>query len=139
MFLLHLFFALIVALFMTSIYKFVLRRQYPMPIIIFFVIVFLGAWLGGVWITPVGSSVWNVHWLPFFLASLVFALLLLATKTQKNRRQSRQKDKELEKENVTRAALGSFFWVLIILLILGIVIHYVGVKIQPLHIIPTVQ
>ena len=139
MFLLHLFLALVMALFMTSIYTFVLRRQYPMPIIIFFVIVFLGAWLGGVWITPVGSSVWNVHWLPFFLASLIFALLLLATRTQKNRRGMRRQDKDLEKENVARAALGSFFWVLIVLLILGIVIHYVGIKIQPLPIIPTVQ
>jgi len=139
MFLLHLFFALIMALFMTSIYKFVLRRQYPMPIIIFFVIVFLGAWLGGVWITPVGSSVWNVHWLPFFLASLIFALLLLGTRTQENRRRSRQQDKDLEKENVARAALGSFFWVLIFLLILGIIMHYLGVKVQSLPILPPVK
>jgi DMSO reductase anchor subunit len=139
MFLLHLCLALIMALFMTAIYRFVPRRQYPMPSILFFIIVFLGVWLGGVWITPVGPSVWNVHWLPFFLASLIFVLLMLAIKTQINRRRLQQQDKDVEKENVTRAALGSFFWVLIVLLILGIVMHYVGVKLQPLPILPTVQ
>jgi len=43
--------------------------------LIFFGLVLLAAWAGGVWLPPVGPSFLGVYWMPFLFIGLVIALL----------------------------------------------------------------
>ena len=55
MFWIDLFIALIVAVILTLVFVFVVRRRGPWEsTFLFFVVVFLGAWAGGLWLKPVG-------------------------------------------------------------------------------------
>jgi len=131
----HLVISLSTATIITLFFKAVLFKKLSWPLWIFFLISFLGTWIGGVWVTPMGPTVWNVHWLPFFFAGLIFALLLVATDPSKSHRFQLKKEQR-EKEMVVKAALGSFFWLLIILLIVGIIVYYLGYRfprIQPIQ------
>lgn len=82
---------------------------------------------------PVGPPVWNVYWLPFFFSGLIFSLLLAVTISSRSDRLKKNKKKMIEEEEVAKAALGSFFWALIVALILGIIMHYLGYRIPPIQ------
>lgn len=125
MFIIHFLVAFFVALFITGLFLLVFHRQRRCPVFIFFLIVFLGTWVGGVWMVPIGPTIWNVYWMPFFFAGLIFALLLAAALPMGSFRFRSYNKKQLEKEKVAKAVLRSFFWVLIISLIVGIFIHYI--------------
>ncbi len=73
-------FAFLVAVFLSAIFALGVRRQGPWTdFVAFFTIVFLAAWAGSVWVTPVGRSLWGVYWLPFPFVGFVIALLLAAS------------------------------------------------------------
>jgi uncharacterized membrane protein YhaH (DUF805 family) len=67
-----------------------------------------------------------MFWLPFLCVSIIFVLILMVTTQSKSKRYTRDQKKELDNEKTARMVLGSFFWVLIFLFILGIVMHYLG-------------
>lgn len=47
-------------------------------ILLLFVIVLLAAWAGGLWITPFGPAIQDVHWLPYLITGLIFGFLFVA-------------------------------------------------------------
>jgi hypothetical protein len=127
MFFVELLFAFIIALFLTVIFA-GFRRSGPWAsLFIFFLLVFLASWAGGLWMAPVGPRLWGAYWVPFLLVGLIFALLLAAMPPDRHSESSVElvepKKAKKEQERLT-TALGVFFWVLVIVLILAILARY---------------
>jgi amino acid permease len=123
-------FASAVALFLTVVFAVIGRQaKTPARVIVFFLVVFLGAWAGGIWITPVGPALLGVYWLSFFAAGLLFALVLEAiaaftVRPAESQSGHIQEDKKEERE--IESALGAFFWVLLVMFVAAIVLGYIG-------------
>ena len=86
-----------------------------------FLVMFLGIWAGGVWITPVGPALYGVYWLPFMLTGLIIGLLVAASS---DHRPNASEGAVTQKE-ATRIGVSTFFWVMVALLILVIFAYYV--------------
>jgi len=129
MFLLDLLFALVFALLLTGIFTAAFRRRGPWDIWWgFLLVIFLGIWAAGLWITPVPfAPTWlTLSWLPALIVGIFLALLLAAAtppqppRTPPTRRTAARE----EVEDVTLIALDVFFWVLVVGLIISIVVAY---------------
>lgn len=121
-------FALIIALFFSAIIvlAFGWRRPdrttvWPSLLFVFFLILML-TWIGGVWIVPFGPVLWGGYWLPFLFVGLFFAILFMALyppyRIQESRRGS-------ETEVTAGTIIGGFFWFLLLIVIIGLIVHYV--------------
>lgn len=123
-------FALAVALFLTVVFAVIGRQgRRPARVIVFFVVVFLGAWAGGIWITPVGPSILGVYWVSFFAAGLLFALVLEAVaafSTRPAEPQSGHIQEDKKEEREIESVLGAFFWVLLAMFVAAIILGYIG-------------
>ncbi len=121
-------FALGVALFLTVVFAVIGRRtKSPQRVILFFLIVYLGAWAGGIWITPIGPTVLGVYWLSFFAVGLVFALVLEAVAAFSHRPPDSmasevQTDKKEERE--IESVLSIFVWILALTFVAAIIAGY---------------
>jgi len=127
MFFMDLVFVLFLALILTLIFAVGFRRQsWGGGLILFFLVLFLATWAGGVWITPFGPVWWGISWLPFIFVGLVIALLLTAT-MRPDRIRPREGggvDMKPRAEVESLAALDAFFWVLFCGLLLAIIVGY---------------
>lgn len=121
------FFALGIAALVTALFAAGLGRRGPWASSpLFFVLVFLAAWAGGVWITPVGPPLWGFYWLPFVIVAVLFALLLAAATPPARPPRSRLEAQEQARDMATTAlVVETFFWVLLIGLVLVILLRYV--------------
>jgi hypothetical protein len=87
---------------------------------LFFLIIFLATWAGQLWITPFGPVIWGVTWVPLVVVSIFFLFLILALIPPV----PLNKKANGKAEDDVLIALGSFFWAIMILLILAIVLGY---------------
>lgn len=119
-------YALIISILISVVFVYGFRREGPWQgFFIFFLIIFLAAWAGGIWLAPTRTSIRGMYWLPFLMVGLIFALLLAAATPPKPEPSIILKTKkEAKKEEVIKTALSIFFWVLIIALIVAIVVGY---------------
>ena len=128
MVLIHFLFALGTAVILSLI--FVLgfgRKRGRSSVLIFFILILLASWAGGVWLTPIGPTLWEVYWLPFLVVGLIVALVLAAVAAPPPRRSSVELVEPMEEEVDKKAAywvMGIFFWSLIVVLIVAIVWRY---------------
>jgi hypothetical protein len=90
----------------------------------FFLIVFLFAWAGGVWIAPVGPFWLGVSWVPVFVTGLLVALLLTAAGPRRPPRTRQEVRAQAAAEEDVAVAISMFFWILIILLAFSIIGRY---------------
>lgn len=90
----------------------------------FLIIVFLGAWAGGLWIRPFGPTFYDVAWVPFLIAGLVIALLLAASASARYPR-PRNPAGEAAYEGEIAAAFGIFFWLVLVGPVVTVVLSYV--------------
>lgn len=133
MFLSELLLAFIVAVLLTAIFAAGFRRTGPWDsVILFFLVVLLAAWAGGIWIGPVGPALFNLYWIPFVFIGLLIALLLAAAGPTYRPRTPREAQREVRDEARSEAAaaeaavaLGWFFWILLLGLLVAIVIRYI--------------
>lgn len=117
--------AILFALIFSLIFSLGLRKSGPWPNFgIFFLIVFLAILAGGIWITPVGPSVWGVYWAPMLVIALLTSLILAAATPDHKPRTRTEAIKQAEEEQDAAAVLGIFFWILIIAFIATIVIRF---------------
>jgi hypothetical protein len=121
-------FALAVSLFLTVVFAVIGRQaKSRRRVIVFFLLVFLSAWAGGIWITPVGPTILGVYWLSFFAVGLIFALVLEAIAAFHSR-PPQQGPEELradaKEEHELESALNTFFWILLLTFIGAIVLGY---------------
>jgi len=125
-FLVYLLFALLVSVLLTAIFLFGLgRKESWRRFLTFFLPVFLAAWAGGLWVTPVGPSAWGVYWVPFLFAGLMFALLLAATAPSRSPRSLREAAEQASQEEQVERAVGWLFWVLVAALVAAIMARYI--------------
>lgn len=126
MFLVDFFFALAIAGVVTAVFTLLLGRRGPWgswPI--FFVLIFLVAWAGGVWVTPIGPPVWGLYWIPFLAVAILFSLLLAAATPPDKPPQSRIEAWEQTRDMATTAlVVETFFWLLLVGLVLSILLRY---------------
>lgn len=121
-------FALATAFLLTVIFVALGRRARSWRrIVVFFSLVLLAAWAGGVWITPVGPRLLGVYWLSFLVAGLIFALLQEALAASPKRIVPREKVDELaaKEEREIERIFNVFSFVLLIAFIAVIVIGYI--------------
>jgi uncharacterized membrane protein YfcA len=118
-----LFLALIVAVVVGVLFIRVFRQKGPWEKHwIFFLIVFLAAWVASLWVTPYGPTVWGVPLFPVVLVALAFALLLAAATPRRPPHTAAEAiHQERLTRQATRAAVGAFFWVFLVLNLIIIV------------------
>jgi hypothetical protein len=127
MFFIDLVFVLFLALILTLIFAVGFRRRsLGGGLIVFFLVLFLATWAGGVWITPFGPVWWGVSWLPFIFVGLVIALLLTATMAPDRIRPREGGGVNLEPRSDvdSLAVFDAFMWVLICGLLVAIIMGY---------------
>lgn len=128
MFWTDLLFGLGVAVVLTAAFASTLRRRGPWTsTALFLLVVFLASWAGGVWLTPIGSRLWGVAWVPFVVAG-IFAALVLAGMAALVAPPRTPTDVAERTEAQTRAflALRGPVWFILFLLVLSILLHYAG-------------
>jgi len=125
MFLADILFALCMAMLFTLVFAVGLRRTGPWANIrIFFLVVFLAAWAGGLWISPAGPVFIGIAWLPILLFSFLLAVLLASfTPPQRPEPKVETITEVKDKETAVRA-FGAFFWILLIGLVVIILLGY---------------
>jgi hypothetical protein len=132
----HLLIALLFALLFTAIFAAGLRKKGPWAsLVLFFVIIFLATWAGGIWLHPIGRPVWGVHWMAFLFVGLVIALILAATVPGRQEESSVElvdPNKERAEKKAALGALGILFWVLMVALIVAIIARYVLYDVSPM-------
>jgi hypothetical protein len=92
-------------------------------VLIFFGILFLTTWAGGIWVTPFGPILFDVPWLSFLLVGLFIALILTAISPPPRRPRTAQ-EAAAYAEAEAAIAIDIFFWVLIAGLIVTILVAY---------------
>lgn len=91
----------------------------------FFAILFLATWAGGLWLAPVGKPLKGIYLLSFLAAGMIFALLLAAAAPSRGIRSPKQAYIQKKSEEEAReAALGVFFWILVVVLVVAIAARY---------------
>jgi hypothetical protein len=130
MFWIDLIFAILVALLLVALFAAVFQVRGPWNSILwFFLVVLLVTWAGGVWLAPMGPAVGGFYFFPFLLAGLVVVLLLAATTTPPPKEGETVEFVDAKEQRAGRravgAALGIFFWVLLMLLAAVIFFRYI--------------
>jgi hypothetical protein len=126
MFLTDLLFVLIITMTLTALFTVGFRRHRTWPVLLgFFVILFMTTWAAGVWMTPIGSSLWGVPWLSFLIVGILFALLLTAIIPLSISTRDRDNTSLEGERTVGIEIFNLFFLILIIALAMTVFIHYV--------------
>jgi len=79
-------------------------------------------WLTSLWVEPVGPVYLGVAWIPIILVALIVMLIIAAAVPPRPRRAAVATAPE--EETAADVAFGIFFWVLLIVLVLGIAAGY---------------
>jgi len=129
MFIVHIVLALAVAAVLSLIFAIGFRTRGPWGSIwVFFAVIFLSSWAGGLWLPAMGPPLWGVYWIPFLLAGVIIALVLTATVAPQSPRTTVELVEPAEEATAAgraRSVLGVFFWILIAALVVAIVSRYV--------------
>jgi hypothetical protein len=121
------FIALIIAILLAVFFAAVLGWKRPGrsgigPALVFlFLLLFLTTWAVGSWIQPFGPMLWGAYWLPYLFVGLIFALFIVSLIPPP--RSSRRPPLSRE-ESETETALGGFLWILVVIFVVAIIVHY---------------
>jgi hypothetical protein len=126
MFLGEILFALCMALLFTLVFTLGFKRPGPWPAWwAFFLVIFLAAWAGGLWITPAGPVFVGIYWLPIILVALVFAILLAAVAPPQSRQPKVETISQVkQRESTAEKMFDVFFWALLTVLAIAIILGY---------------
>lgn len=93
----------------------------------FFSVTLLAVIAADLWIEPIGPYYGDIYWLPPLVVGLIIAFLLAAT-SPPNKPIPRLKEplNEMVEKQSTVIALGTFFWFLLILMLLLIVLGFLN-------------
>lgn len=91
----------------------------------FFLVIFLAAWAGGLWISPAGPVFIGIYWLPIILVAFIFAVLLAAVSPLQTRQPKVETVSQVEKqETAAEKVFDAFFWLLLFSLVIAIILGY---------------
>lgn len=94
---------------------------------LFFIVVFLAAWAGGIWLSPLGPTWGGSPWLSILLVALIFALLLAAAAVPPEYGAAAGVLSPGESKGEKKRSVKLFFWFLLGILLAAIVIRYITV------------
>jgi hypothetical protein len=122
--------ALVMALIITLFFSGVLKHKGPWGAIwLVFITIFLASWAGYLWINPFGPMVMGVSVMPIFAVGLIFAFILAAVTVPTQRTVKNLTIKE-DVPSDTKIAIGIFFWIVLILLVIAIVTGYIRMPVN---------
>lgn len=128
MWFIHLLFALIIGLLLAAIFAGVSRRRGWDLFWMFFLIVFLGSWAGGVWIRPFGPAAYGVYWMPVLFVGVIISLLLVVLLPSPPPRETADTVELVEAGEEASSGgpmmFGPFFWLLLAVLVVTIGVGY---------------
>lgn len=120
--------ALFFAAFFVAIFGVAFRRQRRgAELGVFFILLLLIIWAGGIWLKPFGPPVGSTYWIGFFVVGFIFALLITALLAAGRRGRNHEAGRRQEESQLRRAVYMAdvFLWVLIVSLIMAILIYYI--------------
>jgi hypothetical protein len=91
--------------------------------LLFFLVVGLFAWAGGIWLVPFGPRYMGIGWLPILFMAFLAVLFFLAVSPRKTTTIMASKE-ETESSKETYLAIDFFFWLFIICLVIFGTCHY---------------
>lgn len=124
MFIYELVSALVIAFLFAVLFSVLFRSRETAPGFTFaFILFFLFAWAGGLWLGPFGPPLLGVYWLPgIVLVILIFLLLgIFVDRAPQTKQEAKA---ELETRQAIGTLFGVFFWLLIVGLVVAIVLGY---------------
>lgn len=125
MFLAQLVFAFLMGVLFTMIFAFALRRRGPWASVwTFFIIVFLVAWAGSLWITPAGPVFRGIYWVPIVFLSFVAAVLLAYAVPRQYRTKKVETITDAKRDEEGTRVLDTVFWILLVALTITIILGY---------------
>lgn len=128
MFAVHLFFAFLVALVFTAILLAIGRGGYERggwtTALILFGVLFLTTWAGGIWLHPVGPTIWGAAWMPFLAVGFVIALLVAAIAPSGRPHSRLQAEEMAQAKEVVNTSVTAFLCIFAVCLIAAITLHY---------------
>lgn len=94
---------------------------------LFWLVVFLASWAGGVWLTPIGPRLWGVAGVPFVVAGIFAALVLagMAALVAPPRTPTDVAERTAAQSRAFLALRGPL-WLVLFLLVLSILLRYAG-------------
>ena len=120
-------FAIIVAITLTALFYFIIRRSGLWGnVFLFFLIVFLGAWAGGLWLRPIGPPINGFYWINYLITGFLLALLLAAigSRDRKKVEFEAKENKVIEKKTREPKRFDLLLTSLVLILILIILLGY---------------
>lgn len=114
-----------IAFIITLFFTLLLRRSGPWGSFwSFFIIILLAVFAADFWVGPVGPYFYEgIYWVPPLAVGLLIALFLAATTPgPKTRSELEVEKKEIAEEQKAGVALGTFFWVLFVFMLVLVVI-----------------
>jgi len=114
--------AFILAVIITSVFAIGYRGRQasPVPLIIFFFILFLTGVAAQYWIVPFGPTAYGVYWVPLLFLLLLFSFVFAAPSPYRSRPKS--VEKEAEEMAGAFAAISMFVWLIFIVLFVAILL-----------------
>lgn len=135
MFFVSMLFALLMAAVFTLIFALGFRRPGPWSnALVFFLVIFLAAWAGGLWISPAGPVFYGIYWLPIILVAFLFAVLLAGVppgRRPPHVKTISEAKAEAQQQQAAERAFDAFFWVLLIAFVGFIVLGYIAAEGPP--------
>lgn len=113
--------ALIITLIITLLFSLIAKRPLS-GLVLFSLVIFLATWTGQIWITPFGPISWGIAWVPLILVSLFFSFLIFALAPPVPTPATEGS------EEPAFIALGLFFWLILILLLIAIIVGYYRIR-----------
>jgi len=133
MFLAEILFVLVFALVLTAILGWGLRWRHPArtdavwaSIIFLFAVLLLSMWAAAVWIPDQGPVLWGASWVGILAVGILVALIILAVSAPTWRwRRTPRTPVEEQRAAETEAVFGCFFWVLLLVFVVGILLSVI--------------
>lgn len=115
---------LLIAIVIGSVFYYGFKRRGPWNLLWVFLILFLVAWAGRLWIAPADPVNWGYAWLPVIFWVLLIALLIAAASPGEDRRTAKGNPDNREEvaETGGKTVFGIFFWLLLLALTTIIII-----------------
>jgi len=125
MFIFDLLFAFICAWLIVWIVSFTFGTKGPWGSLLwFYLVVFLFAWSGGVWLTPFGPVWRGIGWLPIIFMAVMVSLLLTAASPRTYRRRPPESKEQAAAAAERIIAVDAFFWIMLMCFMFFGIAHY---------------
>ncbi len=124
-------FALMLALVLSLSITAALGRRRPgdtlfsTNMVFLFVLIFLVAWAGGIWLKPLGPQYFGIYLLPFFVVAILVSLLVMALAPRGRPRTRKEAIEQNIRETEAEKAFSIFFWILVLALLSAIILFYI--------------